>query len=194
VTQGELPKELRYFVDELDERTNISDSAWNLWRQKTNPDPDISDALDLFVAERSLAFDLQYLDGLKALLEAQPDRADLDVWLFLYDALELAYSERESFLEQPPYDAIPDFLNFPKVGKLFTAVSGVSLGFPLNNAGRLLAVGLSTGMTELALSTLEGLQVVTERLYGANTWSLYADESHGLSWFDAVTAYQDATS
>jgi len=57
--------------------------------------------------------------------------------------------------------------------------------------GRLLGLAMASALMELANSTLDGLQVVTEQLYGANTWSLYADKRSGLSWFDAVTTYQD---
>ena len=153
----------------------------------------MSQALDILIAETSLAFEVRYLDGLKKLLKAKADRAELDTWLFLNDALELVHSERESFLEWPSYDVIPFFLDDQSIPNLFTALSTANVDVPLNDAGRLLAVGLSTGMTELAASTLEGLQVVTEERYGANTWSLYKNDSAGLSYFDAITADQDAT-
>ena len=187
-------EELENFQEGLDERTQISDSSWNLWRRSANLTRDISQALDALVTEPTVSFQVEHVRGLRNLLAAKADRTALSGKHFIKPALFIVHMDIETFLSHPSYDAIEFFLEFPYVKSFrqqIVTTNNLPIAVDLNSVGRLLGLAMASALMELANSTLDGLQVVTEQLYGANTWSLYADERSGLSWFDAVTTYQD---
>jgi len=197
VNPHDLLEELENFQEGLDERTQISDSSWNLWRRSTDLTSDISQALDVLVTEPTVPFQVEHVRGLKKLLDAKADRTALSGSHFIGPALLIVHSDIETFLSRPSYDAIDFFLTYPYVQSFHQQIvttNNLPIAVDLNSVGRLMALGMVAALMELASSTLDGLRVVTEGLYGANAWTLFADESYGLSWFDAVTSYEDLTS
>mgnify|MGYP000585964226 CR=1 FL=1 len=189
-------EELENFQAELDERTQISNSTWNLWRRSASLTPQRSQALDVLVTEPTVSFKVEHVRGLKSLLDAKADRTVVSDAHFLQPALFIVHRDIETFLAHPSYDAIDFFLTDPYVQSYHQQIvttNNLPIAVDLNSVGRLLALGVVAAMMELASSTLDGLRVVTEELFGTNTWSLFTDESYGLSWFDAITTYQDIT-
>jgi len=186
------------FEQELDERTGIADSACNLWRSAPKVPSDLHLALEsLLEPPASDTLQAMHTDALMNRLQERQHRSEQTDTEYVGYSLAIMLATAEANNSGDPYpsaDTVNYFIKTNIAASLLPLALSMPSKIPFSEDARMIATAMAAAQIELMETTIEGLRAVTESLYGANTWSLFADESSGLSWFDAVTAYQDATS